>query len=246
MDQRSPEWYQARLGWITGTRFAAAMAATDSSTYESLVDELVSERVTGHRRERFITPAMQWGIDHEPVARAWYSRQSGNHVEQIGFVRHRSLGFVGVSPDGLVGARGVLEIKCPQPKAYRETAARGRIPTRYIWQVQGELWVCEREFADFVCFHPNMGGLVIRVQRDEAGIARLQARCEQVEREVQRRIAVNHPRRKPTPAPDSAWPRQSVPTHVDQPTPRPRLFLSDVPLWLWLVAAIVFWYWLTR
>ena len=222
------------------------MAATDSRGYASLVDELVSERLTGRRRERPITPAMQWGIDHEPVARAWYSRQSGNHVEQVGFVRHRSLGFVGVSPDGLVGARGVLEIKCPQPKAYQETTARGRVPTRYIWQVQGQLWVCEREFADFVCFHPGMGGLVIRVQRDEARIARLQVRCEQVEREVQRLIAANPPRRKPTPAPSSAWPRQSVPTHVDQPTPRPRLSLSDVPLWFWLVAAVVFWYWLTR
>lgn len=246
MDQQSPEWYQARLGWITGTRFAAVMAATDSRTYASLVDELVSERVTGHRRERPTTPAMQWGIDHEPVARAWYSRQSGNHVEQVGFVRHRSLGFVGVSPDGLVGAHGVLEIKCPQPKAYRETTTRGRVPTRYIWQVQGELWVCEREFADFVCFHPNMGGLVIRVQRDEAGIARLQARCEQVEREVQRRVAANHPRRETAPTPSCAWPRQSVPTRVDQPTLPPHFSLSEVPFWVWLVAAIVLWYWLTR
>jgi hypothetical protein len=74
----------------------------------------------------------------------------------------------------------------------------------------------------------------------------LQARCEQVEREVQRRIAANHPRRKPTPAPSSAWPRQSVLTHVDRPTPRSRLSLSDVPLWLWLVVAVVFWYWVTR
>ena len=246
MDQRSPEWYQARLGWITGTRFAAAMAATDSRTYVSLVDELVSERVTGHRRERPITPAMQWGIDHEPLARAWYSRQSGSHVEQAGFVRHRSLGFVGVSPDGLVGTRGVLEIKCPQMKAYRETVARGCIPTRYVWQVQGQLWVCEREFADFVCFHPGMGGLVIRVQRDEARIARLHARCQQVEREVQRRIAANPQRRKPAPAPSSAWPRQSASSESGEPTRLKRNRLSAAPWWVWVIAAVVVWYWLAH
>jgi hypothetical protein len=222
------------------------MAATDSRTYASLVDELVSERVTGRRRELPTTPAMQWGIDHEPVARTWYSRQTGNHVEQVGFVPHRSLGFVGVSPDGLVGARGVLEIKCPQPKAYLETTARGRVPARYIWQVQGEIWVCEREFADFVCFHPSMGGLVIRVQRDEARIAKLQARCEQIEREVQRRIAGNTPRRKSTPAPSNAWPRQSVSSEPGEPAQLKRNRLSDVPWWVWAIAAAVVWYWLVH
>jgi len=223
------------------------MAGTDSRTYASLVNELVSERVTGRCRERPITQAMQWGIDHEPVARAWYSRQSGNRVEQVGFVRHRSLGFVGVSPDGLVGTRGVLEIKCPQEKAYRETVDRGRIPARYFWQVQGQLWVCEREFADFVCFHPRMGGLVFRVQRDEVGIAKLQARCQQVEREVQRQLASNHSQAVSRPAPSSAWPKQSVSTKTGEQAPHKRHFLPELPWWVWAIAAVVVvLYWLAR
>lgn len=246
MDQRSPEWYQARCGRITGTRFAAAMAATGSSTYASLVDELVLERVTGRRRERPITPAMQWGIDHEAAARAWYSQQSGNYVELVGFVRHRSLGFVGVSPDGLVGTRGVLEIKCPQEKAYRKIIVNGSIPARYVWQVQGQLWVCEREFADFVCFHPSMGGVVIRVQRDEVGIARLQARCQQVECEVQRRIAVN-PLGRSQGLPRAALdPVNQCRAKPSEPAQRQSYRLSDVPWWVWTIATIVVWYWFTH
>ena len=259
MDQRSPEWYQARLGRITGTRFAAAMAGPGSRAYASLIDELVSERLTGHRRSIPTTPAMQWGIDHEPAARAWYSRQSGNHVELVGFVHHRKFAFVGVSPDGLVGSSGVLEIKCPQVKAYRETVTRGCVPTRYVWQVQGQLWVCEREYADFVCFHPGMGGLVIRVPRDEAGIARLQARCQQVEREVERRITARSGRPVPVsvttsdrppaqqPAPSCPWPReQPAKVSGSQTKPSLRFGISKLPWWVWVIAAATLLYWLTH
>jgi len=217
-----------------------------SSTYQSLIDQLVSERRFGARADRAPTPAMQWGIDHEAAARTWYSQQSGNHVEIVGFVRHRSLQFVGVSPDGFVGNRGLVEIKCPQVKAYRETVTRGRIPARYIWQVQGQLWVCERDFADFVCFHPNLGGLVIRTQRDEDRINRLQERCQQIEREVQRCLAASHAQPKTAPMQGGTSrraPALNVADHLPQSASHR---LSNVPWWVWVAAAVAAWFWLAH
>ena len=54
----------------------------------------------------------------------------------------------------------------------------------------GQLWVTEREWCDFVSYHPDMPVLITRVQRDEEYISLLAAEvekaCEQIEREYQK------------------------------------------------------------
>lgn len=262
MKQRSPEWYRARCGRITGTRFAAAMADPTSATYQSLVDQLVAERTSGRCHEIPLTAAMQWGIDHEPIARDWYSKESGNRVVQIGFVHHRSLDFVGVSPDGFVGDHGLVEIKCPQMKAYKEVADRRRVPIRYIWQVQGQLWVCERDFVDFVCFHPRVGGVIVRSGRDERRIAELREKCERVERDVQRRIAAGSGRHAGVSAPTTTlrperlsapschWPREQpavaravqAEREAHARKPRKRSRWSSVRWWMLAIVGVIVWY----
>lgn len=273
MEQRSPEWYQVRCGCITGTRFAKVMAATGTRTYSSLIEQLVAERRFGVQDELPLTPAMQWGIDHEPAARAWYSAQCGNRVDIVGFMRHQNLSFIGVSPDGLVGEQGMIEIKCPQPKAYRETVTRGCVPTRYIWQVQGQLWVCQRDYNDFVCFHPDFGGKIIRVWRDEAKIAKLHDRCLQVEGEVQRRLTLFCGQTTTVPR-TARWVTPSLPARGGQPAvtnvvarsdaastgishqaPRSSMSssstqlrthqsVSGTPQWVWVAVILVVVYWL--
>ncbi len=188
MQQRSEAWRQVRGGKITGSRFARAMTSR-KDVYGKLIEQLVQERRLGRSLDNsYVSPAMQWGIDHEPLARKWYSARGGHHVQEVAFVPHSDMEYVGVSPDGLVGHDGLIEIKCPQLKGYRQTLDTRRVPSQYYWQIQGGLWVCDRDWADYVCFYPPGQGLVIRVQKDENDWDRLASRCKEINQEVERRL----------------------------------------------------------
>ena len=189
MQQRSPEWYRARCGLITGSRFSQAMSARHTQAYRGLVDCLVDERRSGRLDDRGpVSWAMQWGIDHEDPARRWYERAHDRSVTQVGFMVHPALAFVGVSPDGLVGHDGLVEIKCPQMPNFRRVLDSRRIPAQYRWQVQGQLWVCQRDWLDFVCFYPPDQGVVIRVSGNPADFEQLADRCQEIHAEVERRL----------------------------------------------------------
>jgi hypothetical protein len=81
----------------------------------------------------------------------------------------------GASPDGLVGESGGLEIKCPMPATHIEYLRDGRLPSKYIQQVQGCLWISGRDWWDFMSYHPKMTPLIIRVYRDEVFIKALES-----------------------------------------------------------------------
>jgi predicted phage-related endonuclease len=141
--------------------------------------ELVVERLTGQRVQKFATAAMQWGEDCEPAARAAYERTTGISVEETGFVAHDTL-LAGCSPDGLVDWDGLIEIKCPYNSAVHiETLLQG-MPADHIPQVQGQMWITGRQWCDFVSYDPRMPEPlqlhVQRIQRDPGFIADLEAK----------------------------------------------------------------------
>lgn len=245
MKQRSEAWYKARAGRITGSRFARAMASKHSSTYRSLIDELVQERRTGRSLDGgYINAAMQWGMDHENNARQWYVRAHNCHVAEVGFVVHPEHDFVGISPDGLVAEDGLIEIKCPQIKAFRQVADAREMPSRYRWQVQGQLWVCRRQWLDFVCFYPPNQGIVIRIFQDGGDFDQLDTRCREVNQEVERRVGPWRPA-LPVSSGISAepprTPRQEAPILPKAWIPRsPEGDRSRIiPGWSWLLLAVV-------
>ena len=191
-DQRTEDWYAARLGKATASRFKDAIATkkqTEKQKKEGLpgdpmqaqldyMTELVVERLTGQRVQKYVTAAMQWG-DHEPAARTAYERITGRIVEETGFVAHDTL-MAGCSPDGLIDWDGLIEIKCPFNTAnHIETLLNG-MPSDHIPQVQGQMWITGREWCDFVSYDPRMPEAlqlhVQRIQRDEAFIADLERR----------------------------------------------------------------------
>jgi hypothetical protein len=79
----------------------------------------------------------------------------------------------GASPDGLVGDEGGIEIKCPLPHTHVSYLRAGDVPSKYIPQIQGCLWITGREWWDFMSYHPAMEDLIVRVYRDEAYIKKL-------------------------------------------------------------------------
>lgn len=125
--------------------------------------------------------SLEWGIEHEKAARASYELERGLKVRQVGFVIADNPNY-GCSPDGMVLPRGVLEIKCPwNPRNHLTVVINRTLPQQYRAQVQGQLWVCERDWCDFVSFDPRQKEkqrmVIVRVFRDEAYIARLAEQC---------------------------------------------------------------------
>jgi hypothetical protein len=191
--QRDADWYAARLGKATASRFKDAIATkkqTEKQKKDNLpgdpmqtqldyLTELVVERLTQAPIQRYTTAAMTWGTEQEPAARAAYERITGRIVEETGFVCHDTL-MAGCSPDGLIDWDGLIEIKCPFNTAnHIETLLNG-MPAEHIPQVQGQMWITGREWCDFVSYDPRMPAElqlhVQRIQRDEAFIADLERR----------------------------------------------------------------------
>lgn len=192
MEQGSVEWLQLRAGKITGSRFADLMAVTKSGPSASrgnLIVQIALERLTGEPEETYQNDAMRRGSELEPLARGAYEAHTGELVEQVPFVVHPSLSFVGVSPDGLIGKDGLLEIKCPASQAKHLAALRnGSHAKEYGWQIQGQLWVTGRQWCDAVSFDPRYpSGLqlaITRVQRDDVAIKKLEAACIEADAEI--------------------------------------------------------------
>ena len=189
LEQGTYEWLQARLGCPSGSGFAKLITSSGqpSSSAETYINQLIAELITGESTYVQKTEWMERGNELEPIARMNYELETDCEVTEVGFCMHDSL-RCGVSPDGLVGDEGGIEIKCPAPSTHVKYLRKGRLPTEYKAQVMGCLWITEREWWDFMSFHPQMPNLLIRVERDEEYIGQLERlvthACQIIEKEV--------------------------------------------------------------
>lgn len=182
MEQRSTEWFTARLGKVTASRVADVIAKTKtgySTSRENYMAQLVCERMTGTQSESYNNAAMQWGTDQEPLARAAYEAAKDVLVDEVGFVIHPTISNAGASPDGLVGDDGLIEIKCPNTATHIDTLLSDKVPSKYNTQMQWQLVCTGRKWCDFVSFDPRMPeGLQLFIQRvdfDEQYVKMLEA-----------------------------------------------------------------------
>jgi putative phage-type endonuclease len=178
--QRTEEWFAARVGKVTASRVADAVARTRSgwgasrANYEA---ELLVERLTGQPAPRFSNAAMQWGTDTEPFAIAAYEFYTDLTVFPVGFVDHPRIAMSGASPDGMVDD-GLVEIKCPNTATHIQTLLGSPIDDKYIKQMHWQMACTDRNWCDFVSFDPRMPEEmrihITRVKRDQALIDSLE------------------------------------------------------------------------
>ena len=181
MEQRTPEWFAARLGRVTASRVADMMARTKTgygASRANYMAELICERLTGVPAERFSNAAMAWGTETEPQARAMFTLTTGLSVEEAGFAIHPRISELGASPDGLIGADGLIEIKCPNTATHIETLLSDAVPQKYVLQMQTQMVCTGREWCDFVSFDPRLPDemqiWIKRVNRDDEVIAEIE------------------------------------------------------------------------
>ena len=164
IEQGTPEWFAARAGIPTASRFSTVMAKGEGKTRAEYMRKLAGEIITGELAEGFATPHMERGKLMEDEARETYAFINSVEPYQVGFIRS---GDKGASPDSLIGTVGGLEIKTALPHIQIDRLERDRLPPEHKAQVQGNLWISEREWWDFVSYWPRLPMLITRVYRDE-------------------------------------------------------------------------------
>lgn len=190
MEQRTEEWFSARLGKVTASRVADVLAkikSGESASRKNYKMELVVQRLTGKPQESFTNAAMEWGTEQEPFARMAYEAHTGTFVKEEGFVDHPTIEGFGCSPDGLVGD-GLIEIKCPNTANHIETVLENKAPSKYIPQMQCQMACTGAKWCDFVSFDPRVPEdlqlFVVRVERDQEYIDSMEVEVKQFLSEV--------------------------------------------------------------
>jgi putative phage-type endonuclease len=191
VEQGSPEWFAKRAGMITGSRVKAIAAGTGSQTARNLIATLQWERRNGMCAPTFVNDAMERGTALEPDARNAYEVETLTVVDEVGFIVHPEHPFIGISPDGLVGADGMVEIKCPAETSahlHQQHMDSGYYATYYKHQINLQLAVTGREWVDVVSYYPVEGEsqplAIWRVERDQEAIDKLIKACVKAEKEI--------------------------------------------------------------
>jgi hypothetical protein len=188
-EQGTAEWFAARAGIPTASMFATVMAVGKnggkSLTRKAYLNKLVGEILTGEPMENYVSPDMERGKLMEDEARDLYAFTRDVEPQRVGFIRN---GDKGASPDSLIGTNGGLEIKSAAPHIQVERLLADELPSEHKAQVQGSLWVAEREWWDFWSYSPKLPPFVKRVYRDEDYIKRLAHEVELFNIELQQTV----------------------------------------------------------
>lgn len=169
-EQNTPEWFEARRGIVTASRFSDVLAKGQGITRRKYLLTLAGEAITGECAESFSNVHTERGHAMEDEARDMYAFQNDVEPVKVGFMRR---GRAGASPDRLIGTDGLLEIKTKLPHLQLDVLDKEKLPSEHVPQVQGQLMVSGREWCDFVSYWPRLPMFCIRVYRDEKYIAEL-------------------------------------------------------------------------
>lgn len=184
--QGSPEWFAARMGLPTASEFKTIIGvkkdAREKVTRQAYMRKLAGEILTGEPMDSYSNEHMERGKIMEDEARDLYAFMTDAEPQRVGFIRN---GKAGCSPDSLIGKDGGLEIKTALAHIQIERLMKDEIPPEHRAQVQGNIWLAERDWWDFVSYCPKLPLLVKRVPRDDGYIATLSGAVNEFNDELQ-------------------------------------------------------------
>ena len=164
--QGSDEWFKIKCGVVSSSLFSKVLNKKEGR--RTYMFKLAGERDSGIVDSAYYGRYMQMGNLLEDEARSRYELVSGVKVRQVGFITKNE--DVGASTDGLIGEKGILEIKSVIPSTQVATVLSGKMPTIHKPQVQGEMYVTDREWVDFFSYCPaskSHSHFCKRVYRDD-------------------------------------------------------------------------------
>lgn len=208
--QGTPEWAWLRAGIPTASNFDKILTPggkkgepAPSKSAPGYMFKLLAERIMQHPCQEFMSHWMDRGSQMEAEAVSFYELQRDCDTTKIGFITNDTE-TIGASPDRLVDTNGLLEIKVPSEGIHVGYLLQaGSAYEEYRVQVQGQLWIANREWTDVLSWHPEMPPALIRIERDEKFIRLLSAaveafsvELERMSEELQARGWMNRPKPK--------------------------------------------------
>lgn len=184
-EQRSPEWYAARVGIPTASEFSKIISplGKESTSADGYANELIAELMAGQDVDGF--EGNKWtdrGKEMEEKARQYYEARYDVETRKVGFITDDDH-TMGCSPDWLVGEDGIGEAKCLAGKTIvalllPKPEAKKTVDKEFYPQVQGQLFITGRKWCDQVIYHPKVPKIIIRIPRDEEYIALMKTYME--------------------------------------------------------------------
>lgn len=193
-EQGTQEWFSARAGVITASKFADAISTLKngqpSQASKDYAYKIAVERIYGEPTEdTFQTFEMRRGTELEPLARIAYEARTGNLAEESGIALTEDRIF-GYSTDGFVDDDGLIEIKCPNSARKIIEIWESCDLSEYEHQIQGGMWITGREWCDFVMYAPQLEPIgkhlfVKRIERDDNFIEKMETQLWDFAKRVQ-------------------------------------------------------------
>jgi putative phage-type endonuclease len=164
MEQGTPEWHALRKTKITATDAAVIMGVSPWKTKLQLYNEKISDDV----KPLYMNPAMERGIELEPLARELFNIKTGWNMQPVIIVND----WLMASLDGRDEDSGtILEIKCPGVKDHA-LAESGKIPEYYLPQLQHQMYVSSVRLMYYYSFD-GIEGVIVKVKRDDEYIEKM-------------------------------------------------------------------------
>ena len=154
-----PHWFTARIGMLTASKMSDVLDVLKNgkpgARRAKLLMNMLVERMSDVVQDNYVTPAMQWGIDHQAEAIAEYEVETGTIVAPEAFVIHPKI-ELGATPDGFVGNDGLLEVKCPTSTTHLQWIMDGDVPEQHMPQMAVQALCTGRAWVDFMSYDPRM------------------------------------------------------------------------------------------
>ena len=170
VEQNSVWWEMARAGIPTASEFGNILTPKfqprTGEMVESYLALKLSERWTETPAPTKVVLAMDFGHILEEKAKPYYTLMFNEEITSCGFATTDD-GKIGCSPDGLIGADGGIEIKCPEAKNHVKYLMAGKLPDDYVLQVHGSMFVTGRSFWKFMSYRKDFPAYVTMIERDE-------------------------------------------------------------------------------
>lgn len=176
VEQNTEDWNLLRRGKFTCSIFDDLFMAKNTAGYRNAIYQVVFERLTGETPESFSGNWMERGHELEVDGLEKYELLTFNKVSNGGFVELNE--WIGGSPDGFIG-KNLVECKCPKYSTQIDYLMSKQLPKIYEKQVQGQLYVTGAKWCDFMCYHPKLKPLIIRVKRDEEMIKEIESKLNE-------------------------------------------------------------------
>jgi predicted phage-related endonuclease len=97
------------------------------------------------------------GLELEPAGKAEFELRTGHMLATCGFFDHPEIDLFGATPDALLGADAIFEMKAPDTSTHVEYMLAGNVvPEKYRPQVLAQLACTGRKTVWFASYDPRI------------------------------------------------------------------------------------------